>query len=128
IAKRSPPIPFDCGSTRPITALVAIAASTALPPRSRICTPARAANGWLAATMPYFVAIRDRPTTTLMCFILHISGVTLRSSQRFHTEEQRNGEPNGEDSKRMRPAVRRAPRSGGKGGDGRDHKPLRDRS
>src|SRR5476649_1673501 len=29
--------------------------------------------------MPYFVATRDRPTTTLMFLILHISGVTLRS-------------------------------------------------
>src|SRR5438034_9185777 len=47
-----------------MTALVAIAASTALPPGSGACTPARAAGGWLAATMPNFVAIFDRPTTT----------------------------------------------------------------
>src|SRR6266849_9874929 len=59
-------MPFDWGSTRPITALAAIAASMALPPRSSTCTPARAASGWLAATMPYRVAMRDRPTITLM--------------------------------------------------------------
>ena len=41
-----------------------MAASMALPPRSRICTPARAASGWLAATMPYLVATFDRPTMT----------------------------------------------------------------
>ena len=58
-------MPLLCGSTRPITALVAMAASTALPPRSRICTPARAASGWLAATMPYFVATFERPVTTV---------------------------------------------------------------
>src|SRR5437762_1930819 len=59
-------MPFDCGSTTPSTALAAITASTALPPRSSICTPACAASGWLAATMPYFVATRDRPTVTLI--------------------------------------------------------------
>jgi hypothetical protein len=59
-------MPFISGSTTPITALAAIAASTAVPPRSRICTPARAASGWLAATMPYGVAIRDRPQTMLI--------------------------------------------------------------
>src|SRR5438046_10286996 len=66
MAKRSPPTPFIAGSIRPIAALAAIAASTALPPRSRICTPARAASGWLAATIPYLVAIRDRPAMTLI--------------------------------------------------------------
>ena len=56
-------MPLLCGSTSPITALAAIAASIALPPRSRIWTPACAASGWLAATMPYFVATFDRPAT-----------------------------------------------------------------
>src|SRR6185503_19568391 len=62
MTKRSPPMPSKYGSTRAITALVAIAASTALPPRSSIWTPARAASGWLAATMPYFVITIERPT------------------------------------------------------------------
>ena len=57
-------MPSKYGSTRAMTALVAMAASTALPPRSSTCTPARAASGWLAATMPYWVAIFDRPTVT----------------------------------------------------------------
>jgi hypothetical protein len=65
MTKRSPPIPFMCGSTSPITALAAIAASIALPPRSRICAPALAASGWLAATIPYFVATFERPGTTM---------------------------------------------------------------
>ena len=56
-------MPSKYGSTSAMTALVAMAASTALPPRSSTCTPARAASGWLAATMPYFVAIFDRPTS-----------------------------------------------------------------
>jgi hypothetical protein len=37
-----------------MTAFAAMAASTALPPRSRICTPARAASGWLAATLRWW--------------------------------------------------------------------------
>ena len=45
-------MPLPVGSMSPMTALAAMAASTALPPRSRISTPARAASGWLAATMP----------------------------------------------------------------------------
>src|SRR5678815_3502971 len=36
----------------------------AFPPRSRTCTPARAASGWLAATMPNLVATFDRPAIT----------------------------------------------------------------
>jgi hypothetical protein len=51
------------GSINPIVAFAAMAASTALPPRSRICTPARAASGWLAATIPNVVATMERPTT-----------------------------------------------------------------
>src|ERR1700704_527958 len=57
-------MPLKYGSTSASTAFAAIAASTALPPCSSTCTPARAASGWLAATMPYFVATFDRPTTT----------------------------------------------------------------
>src|ERR1041385_3031131 len=61
MANRSPPTPLLVGSISPSTALVAIAASIALPPRSMIWIPDIAAIGWLAATMPYFVAITDRP-------------------------------------------------------------------
>src|SRR5215471_7065858 len=52
MAKRSPPIPFIIGETTPIIAFVAIAASTAFPPRSRIRAPACAASGDSAATIP----------------------------------------------------------------------------
>src|SRR5579863_5929997 len=61
IANRSPPIPFIIGSTNPITAFVAIAASTALPPCSRIRTPAWAANGDSAATIPPREITIERP-------------------------------------------------------------------
>src|SRR5581483_3526622 len=64
MAKRSPPMPFMCGSTTPRTALAAMAASTACPPRTSICTPACAASGWLAATTPSVVATFDRPAIT----------------------------------------------------------------
>ena len=52
MAKRSPPIPLDIGAMTPIMAFTAMAASTAFPPRSRISTPACAASGDSAATMP----------------------------------------------------------------------------
>src|SRR5262252_7763577 len=61
ITNRSPPMPFISGSTTPMTALAAMAASTAWPPRSSIWAPAWAASGWLAATMPSRVAILERP-------------------------------------------------------------------
>src|ERR1700730_7407569 len=63
IANRSPPIPLLAGSMRPSTAFVAMAASIAFPPRSRICMPDIAAIGCVAATMPYFVVITERPET-----------------------------------------------------------------
>src|SRR5271169_233503 len=46
-------MPFMSGSITPSTALVAIAASTAEPPRDRISAPACEACTWLLATMPY---------------------------------------------------------------------------
>src|ERR1700730_5760534 len=63
IANRSPPIPLLAGSMRPSTAFVAIAASIAFPPRSRICMPDIAAIGCVAATIPYFVVTTERPET-----------------------------------------------------------------
>ncbi len=46
-------MPHDIGSIRPIAALVAMAASTALPPCLQHVEPdLRAASGWLVATMP----------------------------------------------------------------------------
>ncbi len=53
-------MPFIIGATTPIIALVAIAASTALPPDSRIRTPACAARGDSAATIPFFEITIDR--------------------------------------------------------------------
>src|ERR1700684_3759851 len=61
IAKRSPPIPFIMGSTTPMTALVATAASTALPPCASTLAPACAANGFSADTTPLRVITMERP-------------------------------------------------------------------
>jgi len=41
------------GSTTPLARAVAIAPSTAFPPRFRISTPASAARGCMAVTMPF---------------------------------------------------------------------------
>src|SRR5436305_10896873 len=51
MAKASPPMPVAIGSVTPSTAAAAIAASTALPPRSSIRSPARVAVGWLVDTI-----------------------------------------------------------------------------
>src|SRR5512142_1235350 len=48
----SPPIPVEVGSVTLRAAATATAASAALPPRDRISTPAAAASGCDAATMP----------------------------------------------------------------------------
>src|SRR5438094_916872 len=61
MANRSPPMPHDIGSIRPIAALVAIAASTALPPLLSTSRPTCAASGWLVATMPLAATVTDRP-------------------------------------------------------------------
>ena len=45
-------MPLDIGATTPITAFVAMAASTAFPPRSSMRAPACAASGDSAATIP----------------------------------------------------------------------------
>src|SRR5262245_32090464 len=49
-----------------MTALAAMAASTALPPASSTRTPAAAARGWLVATMPWVVMTRERPGMTVI--------------------------------------------------------------
>src|SRR5262249_54233975 len=53
-------MPFIIGSTTPIIAFVAIAASTAFPPLSRIFTPACDASGDSDATIPPFDTTMDR--------------------------------------------------------------------
>src|SRR5258708_6926505 len=52
MAYRSPPGPQLIGSMRPMAALVAMAASTAFPPRLRISRPICAACGCVVATIP----------------------------------------------------------------------------
>src|SRR5262245_10742927 len=53
-------MPFIIGSTTPIIAFVAIAASTAFPPLSRIRTPACEASGDSDATIPPFATTIER--------------------------------------------------------------------
>ena len=52
---------FFGGSVTPSTALAAIAASMAEPPRDRISAPACEAKTWLVATIPRSVTTMDRP-------------------------------------------------------------------
>src|SRR5207248_9728879 len=52
LANRSPPMSLEPGSTTASVTAVAIAASTALPPRRSAASPAEAASGWLVATTP----------------------------------------------------------------------------
>ncbi len=49
------------GSVMHSTALAAMAASTAVPPRARICAPACDASTWLVATIPPWLMTIDRP-------------------------------------------------------------------
>ena len=53
------PSPLSSGSTTPMAKAVAITASMALPPRSRISTPASAASGLPQATAPSFMGARS---------------------------------------------------------------------
>ena len=53
-------MPQLIGSTTPSTALAAIAASIALPPRLSTSTPACAASVWLVATMPLGAITTER--------------------------------------------------------------------
>src|SRR5580698_7623123 len=59
-ANRSPPGPFIIGSTRLSTAFAAMAASTAEPPRAKICAPAWDASGCAVATMPRLLITMER--------------------------------------------------------------------
>jgi hypothetical protein len=61
MANKSPPIPFIIGATTPMTALAAMAASTALPPALRMSSAARVAAGWEVAAMPCSATETDRP-------------------------------------------------------------------
>ena len=54
-------MPQRIGSIRPRAALVAMAASIALPPALRTSSPTWAASGWLVATMPCGAMTTDRP-------------------------------------------------------------------
>ena len=53
-------MPFSTGCIKPIMALAAIAASTALPPFLRICTAASEASGCSLATMPCCASTGER--------------------------------------------------------------------
>src|SRR5689334_4088472 len=63
MANRSPPTPLPVGSIRPIVALAAIAASTAVPPRLRISSATWLSRGWLVAAMPCVAMSSERVGT-----------------------------------------------------------------
>src|SRR5712691_5705831 len=60
----SPPMPVMCGSVTFSTAAIAIAASTALPPRLSTSMPTADASGWLLATIAWLARTTDRPVGT----------------------------------------------------------------
>ena len=53
-------MPHDIGSTRPSTALAAMAASIALPPSWRTRIAVAVASGWLVAAMPCLAMTAER--------------------------------------------------------------------
>ena len=57
-------MPVMFGSVTLSTAAIAMAASTALPPRFRMSRPTCDASGWLVATMPWLARTTDRPAGT----------------------------------------------------------------
>jgi hypothetical protein len=62
--KASPPTPVIMGSVTLSMAAIAIAASTALPPRLRTSRPTCEASGWLVATIACWLRTTDRPGLT----------------------------------------------------------------
>jgi hypothetical protein len=66
MANRSPPTPFIIGATTPMTALAAITASTACPPRASTTAPAWAASGFSAATTPRVDIVIERACQRLI--------------------------------------------------------------
>src|SRR6187549_1415402 len=62
--KASPPMPVMFGSVTFSTAAIAIAASTALPPRLSTSRPVCDASGWLEATIAWLARAADRPACT----------------------------------------------------------------
>ncbi len=54
-------MPVIIGSVTPSTAFEAMAASTADPPRARICAPACDASTWLVAAIPCWLMTMERP-------------------------------------------------------------------
>ena len=62
--KASPPMPVMFGSVTFRTAAIAMAASTALPPRFSMSRPACDASGWLVATIAWLARTTERPAGT----------------------------------------------------------------
>src|ERR1700730_4497852 len=80
-------MPFHIGATTVITACAAIAASTALPPRSRIAAPAFDANGDSEATIPVCEITIERPwprscAMAFSRFIPSTKNPTIRTSMK----------------------------------------------
>src|SRR5262245_16835118 len=79
--KASPPMPVMFGSVTFSTAAIAIAASTALPPRLSTSRPACDASGWLEATIPSLARAAERPA----CTPENQSGICCPSTVTRHT-------------------------------------------
>src|SRR5262245_43026016 len=64
MAKISQPKPLPVGSMRPIVAVAAIAASTAVPPRLSTSSATWLTSGWLVAAMPCVAMTSERVGTS----------------------------------------------------------------
>src|SRR5436190_7273479 len=78
MAYRSPPMPHDVGSISPRAALVAMAASMALPPFLRTSRPTCAASGWLVATIPCGAMTTERPGRSALAGAAHNRNSAIR--------------------------------------------------
>ena len=58
-------MPLPVGSTKPRTALAAMAASTAVPPFFKMSIAVCVASGWLVAAIPWRAIASERVTNSL---------------------------------------------------------------
>ena len=92
-------MPQLIGSTRPIMASVAMAASAALPPALRMSSPTCAASGWLVATMPW-LAIDGRAA-----LMRHLRGPIVFAGRRAAVPPHRRAAPASSIPQRGQPAT-----------------------
>src|ERR1041384_5772122 len=94
----SPPTPVIIGSVTLSIAAIAIAASTALPPRLRTSRPTCDASGWLLATIACWLLTTDRPALTFKVLFwasgrMFVTNISAIIAVAMHTRVRDIGEP-----------------------------------